>query len=1092
MFRGYLVRLKLRSLKMSKCAVLIQSWWRCIAAQRYRDVLLKRREVAEKLKNMIAARVASRKIRTRVALRAKYRNIAIIQRMVRAFLACRQLYDLRRKNRLCVERTLASSLSVMRSLAEYQLAILRDSLRRPIGKLFTGVLGEECIHTGPTQALFVHAVGPKARTDRAALVTNRIDTKRLMQLFSRIHGLRTDSKQEFLTYVKSPARRYDLASAFEQGLFRFPSQTCRLSTTDLDIIVAKCRSATAVGSGISYADFVRVLEEVGRLHLRGSKEGHVEKLPDKGHADRIELHSVSAPGFEDLAMVLKVIFSCHHDAWFEKVACYLVKESSARLGVYVSRVQRLVRRRIARAMLVRLRALLESERRRQFYNRRVVVAQSIVRRFIHRRRAIHIAQELLTEYIPCDGGPRYWHNPRTRLSKTTKPKVLGQFSCRAVPLSIPGFEVLIRCSNCEKTAELNCASCRESYCSRCFSSLHCKGSRRDHTSTQIPYCAYCRLQHATKSCIACTVIPPDPRSSVSLIKGDRRLYCDICFHHHHDSRSVDEIRAEYHLLTVTRELALARQQLCRRPLTKHSYDTLVQSCEECLWRAATQRCIDCDQIYCPPCLSTLHSRGPFSRHRAELLPYYSPELHALYLKDAAMREERQRVNEVIRLYAEMFESWHKAAVLKVQTWWRTIFHGRIGRSKMRERRLEQRRAFRLRRSDNKHFRNTLWYRLRDVFGTNPPLKSDTVEERVLQRIPAFMRERAREYILKNKEDWGFFRVSRTLPQKGIPKVGFDVGSVEELIDQAKRGGYRLPGRVMLLPGSREASSTVDLDQFPITNRFVRIDGSVYLVSEAREKVIVLDRNVNSAVSVAGSVMYLLPSRLLNDSFMGSIDRRAVYFMLRYLVYDSVYEYAVSQALVVGYTSILYGIIKAVRRLVRLLHNVVYHLINLQERLFHGLDEPQEAARWARLAEALEQRRSSLSKYIKENSPKETQDNGAAGHNHGKGSERAAQLEDNSRPPWIANHDELEARHRREAELSREELLADADNWVEDHNPMNRQTCWVHRETRELTFDIPSGVRLKREEEEADTKRRALDLRKKQMSKLATSFRGTRR
>lgn len=58
--------------------------------------------------------------------------------------------------------------------------------------------------------------------------------------------------------------------------------------------------------------------------------------------------------------------------------------------------------------------------------------------------------------------------------------------------------------------------------------------------------------------------------------------------------------------------------------------------------------------------------------------------------------------------------------------------------------------------------------------------------------------------------------------------------------------------------------------------------------------------------------------------------------------------------------------------------------------------------------------------------------------------------------------------------------------------MNRQTCWVHRETRELTFDMPAAVRLRRETEEASSKRRALDLRKKQMSKLATSFRGTRR
>ena len=141
---------------------------------------------------------------------------------------------------------------------------------------------------------------------------------------------------------------------------------------------------------------------------------------------------------------------------------------------------------------------------------------------------------------------------------------------------------------------------------------------------------------------------------------------------------------------------------------------------------------------------------------------------------------------------------------------------------------------------------------------------------------------------------------------------------------------------------------------------------------------------------------------------------------------------------------------------------------------------------------LERRRGSLSKYIKATPPRETQGNANKADGQDLGSEKKALLEDGARPPWIANHDELEARRKREAELSREELLADAGNWVEDYNPMNRQTCWVHRETRELTFDMPAAVRLRRETEEASSKRRALDLRKKQMSKLATSFRGTRR
>lgn len=906
-YRGHAARFRVILSNRVKNAVVIQSWWRTYSAKRFIDVLLKRKKALATLGHIIRARIFSRRFKSKIALRVKYAKITVVQRMVKVFLARRELYQLRIDHRRKAEMNLASSFSLLRGLAEYQLAIFHESLRRPIGKKVNNACGEECVFTGPVQALFMYAIGPKARTDLAALTTNRIDTKRLTKLFEKVSGRQVN--------FKLPVKMYALASALEQDLFKMPSPVRKLSTTDLDIIFAKYRSTASVGSGIGYAEFTQILREVGMLHFRGLRDDQDEKGLDTKPNGRIEISTLSCPGFEDLMMVLKIVFTCHYDGWFGEVASFLNNESRARLGRLVERVQRLVRRKIARAMVGRLRLLLESERKRHAYYEQIILAQSIIRRFIHWRRAIRIAQILFTEYIPYDGNPRYWYNPRTRVSKFTKPTLLGPFQCRVIPLSIPGFETLIHCSNCGNTAEVNCGLCRESYCVGCFSSIHCKGSRREHVPLSIAFCSYCMLQHATKSCTACSVVLPDRYSPIVLMKGDRRLFCDSCFQHHHDPRDAEEIRAEFHLLTITRELSLARPQLLRRPFTRHRYDELVQPCEECQWRAASQRCLNCDQIYCSACLSTLHSQGNFSRHKAELLPYYTPLLHVLYLKDVAMHLERERIDIVIRDYAETFRSWYHAAVLKVQTWWRKIYYGRHGRAFMREVRLEQRRFFRLRQSDDKHFRNKLIYRIRDVFGLNPPLKSDSREERALKSIPAFMREGAREYILKNKEDWAFFRLSRTDPRKGVPKMGFDVGSIEELADQAKRGGYRMPGRVSLIPGKSEAKCTANLDQFSIINRFIRIGESVYLVTDVGEKLIVLDRNAHPEAAESLALLYLLPSRLYNPSYFCYVDRRAVYYAVRYSLYDSAFEYTASQACIAMYVGALSGAVKAVRGMV---------------------------------------------------------------------------------------------------------------------------------------------------------------------------------
>ena len=68
------------------------------------------------------------------------------------------------------------------------------------------------------------------------------------------------------------------------------------------------------------------------------------------------------------------------------------------------------------------------------------------------------------------------------------------------------------------------------------------------------------------------------------------------------------------------------------------------------------------------------------------------------------------------------------------------------------------------------------------------LKSDTVEERTLKKVNLLKREKARKAIMANA------KIALADPKKKA-REGFEVGTMEELIEQAKNGGSRLPGTV---------------------------------------------------------------------------------------------------------------------------------------------------------------------------------------------------------------------------------------------------------------------------------------------------------
>lgn len=186
------------------------------------------------------------------------------------------------------------------------------------------------------------------------------------------------------------------------------------------------------------------------------------------------------------------------------------------------------------------------------------------------------------------------------MSQAFKPKVLGKFGCRVRPICRPGFEQKVLCVHCKAPVTANCEECMESFCSPCFTAMHCKGNKRRHTLSKLLMCSYCCEQNASKRCVSCVVLTAPILSAERHMSEPKGLYCDGCFAHHHETFSAERLRREHYILTKVKDLYLVKQQLLRPIPTHHRTDPIIQPCEECELRGAAHRCITCDQVttYC--------------------------------------------------------------------------------------------------------------------------------------------------------------------------------------------------------------------------------------------------------------------------------------------------------------------------------------------------------------------------------------------------------------------------------------------------------------------------------------------------------------
>ena len=122
-----------------------------------------------------------------------------------------------------------------------------------------------------------------------------------------------------------------------------------------------------------------------------------------------------------LALVLNIFASLRYEEWMSQVLEWLEAESLGRVGLFVTRIQSVARRHLAKKTVAVRSQAREEQRTNARLFAQVAKMQSLVRMFVYRIRAARKAQRTLIQYCPHFGEP-YWYNPHTQVKSWTKPK----------------------------------------------------------------------------------------------------------------------------------------------------------------------------------------------------------------------------------------------------------------------------------------------------------------------------------------------------------------------------------------------------------------------------------------------------------------------------------------------------------------------------------------------------------------------------------------------------------------------------------------------------------------------------------------------
>jgi hypothetical protein len=132
------------------------------------------------------------------------------------------------------------------------------------------------------------------------------------------------------------------------------------------------------------------------------------------------LFSGSEPDFR-LALIINIFASLRNEEWMIPVLEWIHRESSARIDVFVVRIQSVARRRFAQKFVAVLERARGEQRLAMKLWHQAAKVQSLARMFLHRFRLARKAQRTIVQYNPHFGEP-YWYHPCTKVKSWTKPK----------------------------------------------------------------------------------------------------------------------------------------------------------------------------------------------------------------------------------------------------------------------------------------------------------------------------------------------------------------------------------------------------------------------------------------------------------------------------------------------------------------------------------------------------------------------------------------------------------------------------------------------------------------------------------------------
>jgi len=163
----------------------------------------------------------------------------------------------------------------------------------------------------------------------------------------------------------------------------------------------------------------RLASSAQRFQYAGQRRQH--RLPRaKLQCSHHELFLGAEPDVR-LALVLNLFASLRYEEWMSQILEWLEVESLGRVGLFVTKIQSVARRHLAKKTIVVRSQAREEQRTNARLFTQVTKMQSLVRMFVYRFRAARKAQRTLIQYCPHFGEP-YWYNPQTQVKSWTKPK----------------------------------------------------------------------------------------------------------------------------------------------------------------------------------------------------------------------------------------------------------------------------------------------------------------------------------------------------------------------------------------------------------------------------------------------------------------------------------------------------------------------------------------------------------------------------------------------------------------------------------------------------------------------------------------------